>query len=558
MGKILVLGNNPDCNWIASLSDNVFLQIPSLSLGEEGEKRMCRFILSNISEDIDVCVIDVDSITNPELCLVFAMALRLSIFDLHKASSMPLLFVTDATPDIFYGFKYSCIILTGSVYCETPENVEAALGVVKPLSAAGYKSHFLDIVKVLPSATEGRHSLANQWGADVLSRMVSGTITDNSRMQEARQSLYFKYVLALTLNPEIIQKLYNNEYTTVSSAQIEPINALGKKILLIDDEADKGWSTVLKQMLKGANVKTFCEQVPDYVSLSEEARHEIESEDYDIIFLDLRLNGIKEEDSKSPNEFSGMKILKKIKKLNKGTQVIMLTASNKAWNMKALLDEGADGYYIKESPEYAFSPKYSLNNAQSFRTGITKCFERSYLRKVAHDVKQFKKALAACDYEIDFVNRISAQLDVAYTLVSTARTQQQFAFAYISLEQIIEIISEELIYSEDYHFYIDENGEECLDWVILNGHSSSRTNYNWKDYPQWKKMCSLYYQLWKGKDSTFGEEIRFLIGKRNAFMHNDKAKLKETDINNKRIDIYSKDGFIRLFDMISKILNCAI
>jgi DNA-binding NarL/FixJ family response regulator len=32
----------------------------------------------------------------------------------------------------------------------------------------------------------------------------------------------------------------------------------------------------------------------------------------------------------------------------------MFTASNKAWNMKALLDAGADGYYIKESPENIF------------------------------------------------------------------------------------------------------------------------------------------------------------------------------------------------------------
>ena len=41
-------------------------------------------------------------------------------------------------------------------------------------------------------------------------------------------------------------------------------------------------------------------------------------------------------------------------------------------------------------------------------------------------------------------------------------------------------------------------------------------------------------------------------------MHNDKVKLKKADINNIKMDLYSKDGFIRLFKMISKILTCAL
>lgn len=72
------------------------------------------------------------------------------------------------------------------------------------------------------------------------------------------------------------------------------------------------------------------------------------------------MNGVQEEKVLSPNEFSGMKILKAIKAANQGIQVIMFTASNKAWNMKALLDAGADGYYIKESPEFAFPNSYSV------------------------------------------------------------------------------------------------------------------------------------------------------------------------------------------------------
>ena len=82
------------------------------------------------------------------------------------------------------------------------------------------------------------------------------------------------------------------------------INAAGKKILLIDDEADKGWSDVLKQMLNGSTFKTIKEQAADYSSLSEAAQDEIESGNYDLIFLDLRMNGVQEEGKVRPEDFS--------------------------------------------------------------------------------------------------------------------------------------------------------------------------------------------------------------------------------------------------------------
>ena len=69
MGKILVLGNNNYNTWIQSVQNACYIQMPSgFSLGEYGEMELCQFVLSNFSESIDACVIDVDSIANPELC----------------------------------------------------------------------------------------------------------------------------------------------------------------------------------------------------------------------------------------------------------------------------------------------------------------------------------------------------------------------------------------------------------------------------------------------------------------------------------------------------------
>ena len=556
--NILLLGNELSQERMSGMSNIIFKPLNTFQLGEKGEKEMFDNISSCIPSNVDAIIIDVDSTKTPDACLSYALAIRLSLHEKKEAALAPIIFMSSLTPDIFKNSPYSTLLQTKGISFETPLYTPTAVELIEPLTAKDYRPFFLDLIKVKPNSTEGRHSIANQWGADVLSRIVLGTETDNALIKQARQSLYFKYVLALTLSEDAILSLSIGESTSEETEKLTTINATGKKILLIDDEADKGWSDVLKQMLNGSSFKTIKEQAADFSSLSEEAQNEIKYGNYDLIFLDLRMNGAQEEGKVRPEDFSGMKILKSIKELNKGTQVIMFTASNKAWNMKALTDAGADGYYIKESPEYAFPFKYSISNTKSFCNNIKKCLERSYLKDIASKVKAYNKELSNSNYDVKFINQVSVQLDVAYTLISTAITQQQFAFAYISLEQILEIISEELIVLDNYQYVIDETQEECKDWILFSGKCRSRTNYNCKDYPQWKKICSLYYQLWNGKDSTFGEEIHFLIEKRNAFMHNDKEKLEKADINNKEMDIYSKDGFIRLFKMISQILTCAL
>lgn len=556
--NILLLGNELSQERMSGMSNIIFKPLNTFQLGEKGEKEMFDNISSCIPSNVDAIIIDVDSTKTPDACLSYALAIRLSLHEKKEAALAPIIFMSSLTPDIFKNSPYSTLLQTKGISFETPLYTPTAVELIEPLTAKDYRPFFLDLIKVKPNSTEGLHSIANQWGADVLSRIVLGTETDNALIKQARQSLYFRYVLALTLSEDAILSLSIGESTSEETEKLTTINATGKKILLIDDEADKGWSDVLKQMLNGSSFKTIKEQAADFSSLSEEAQNEIKYGNYDLIFLDLRMNGAQEEGKVRPEDFSGMKILKSIKELNKGTQVIMFTASNKAWNMKALTDAGADGYYIKESPEYAFPFKYSISNTKSFCNNIKKCLERSYLKDIASKVKAYNKELSNSNYDVKFINQVSVQLDVAYTLISTAITQQQFAFAYISLEQILEIISEELIVLDNYQYVIDETQEECKDWILFSGKCRSRTNYNCKDYPQWKKICSLYYQLWNGKDSTFGEEIHFLIEKRNAFMHNDKEKLEKADINNKEMDIYSKDGFIRLFKMISQILTCAL
>jgi CheY-like chemotaxis protein len=367
------------------------------------------------------------------------MAIRLSILDIKSAALSPILFISRATQDILIGYKYSPIILTGSIVFDLPENASDALEVMEPLSPSEYKTKFLDVIKIIPNATEGRHSLANQWGADVLSRIVVGNETNNELIKKARLSLYFRYVRALSLGTNDIENIIQGVELPSTPTSLKKIDATGKKILLIDDEADKGWGDVLCKMLPNSEFKTIQEQVPDYEHLSNDAKKEIESGKYDLIFLDLRMNGVAEEDTLRPDDFSGMKILKAIKEQNKGNQVIMFTASNKAWNMKALLDAGADGYYIKESPEYTFPASYSDSNARELCTSITQCLDNGYLRNVYLKVKKIKELIQDSQCFSNRTDELLGSIDIAYDLLAKSNAKQEYkAYSYLQLFLVIE------------------------------------------------------------------------------------------------------------------------
>ena len=550
MEKILVLGNEQTKKWSESISDSLFLQMPIFSLGEDGERKLCEWVINNIPNDCKAVVVDIDEISNPELCIAFAMALRLSVLDIHSSALSPILFVSRATQDILTGYKYSPIILTGSIAFDQPDNVSDALEVMEPLSPGEYKTRFLDIIKIIPNATEGRHSLANQWGADVLSRIVVGDETNNELIKKARLSLYFRYVRALSLGTKDIEDIIQQVETPYAPTSFKNIEATGKKILLIDDEADKGWDDVLRKMLPNAEFKTIQEQVPDYDSLSEDAKKTIESGKYDLIFLDLRMNGVTEEDTLSPNDFSGMKILKAVKEQNKGNQVIMFTASNKAWNMKALLDAGADGYYIKESPEYSFPILYSESNAREFCASIEQCLKNGYLRKVYHKIKRIKQLIQESNCYGDRTDEILGSIEIAYKLLSKSNQQKEYnAYAYLQLFLIIEEYAKNPLL-----FDLTETG-----LYLYNGETRFRilkdkeTKGKETSYQSVISMKNGHYTLEKGKYVGRFLETNFLISAllmfkfgeanaaayqwtkinemRNGCAHPDKANLKSADFH---------------------------
>lgn len=562
MEKTVLLGNRASIE-LANKINAELIEVPDLYDSELGA--INDFVISNLRQEFRILVIDADNFQRCEVALAIGMYMRFSFTELGVNALNPIVVVSDKSLKTFLNIKtYSQLFLTPNFYFQSRQ--EVILDAVIPLKVERYQEDFLDYVHVLAGAETGRHSLANQWGANVLYNLLDVEKScSNPHLNSASKSLYFKYVYAKSIN--VADFLAGGKQSQFEVERLQPIDAKDKRILLIDDEADKGWSDILGKLIITTNrIKIFNRKINSYKELDKEIRQGIEQDIFDLVFLDLRINGLDEESIYNPNHFSGMKILKRIKQENVGIQVIMLTASNKAWNLKALLDEGADGYYMKESPEYGFSEKFSEANTIVLCDTIKKCLERQYLKNIYASIKQIGKDIekktkdkADLDYRT-FLKEILTQIKLAFEMENlcdptdnTDEGKRKFAYAYITLYQVIEQINKKMVVKDNNGVWRlgGINGTTAAGWSDdLKSYYSIKEKGNDWSYPEWMKMASLIKNYWNLNDNNLIKDIRGFIKRRNAFIHDDKDELKS-----KYADIFTPEAFKNLFVCINKLMN---
>ena len=198
-----------------------------------------------------------------------------------------------------------------------------------------------------------RHQITNEWGAYKLAytARLFNLLPIIEEKQPASKTIYFKY-----LKRKMLENSSNTEGISTPSQSVSTI-----KYLLIDDNHDKGWSSVFDAIFQQVDTQLGIVAYQNIAQINEnitiaitEIIAEIEDKKYQGVLLDLRLTNEDDKPDKGNTEilnFSGGKILKALKDKYPFLPVIMVTASNKAWNMQQLLDAGADGYFIKEDPE---------------------------------------------------------------------------------------------------------------------------------------------------------------------------------------------------------------
>lgn len=518
---------------IARSIDGEFIKVNASALNDsklrETDKLIHDFMTNVFCHEVRMLVLDLDA--DPQLYMRVALHFRLSDFMIGRSKYSPIIFISDRTLDKVLKYSpESQIFMTESVYMCRRSDLSVRLNLFRPLDDNTYIIDFLERISI-PTPEGSNHSIANQWGASRLFMILNrGNVPKDTfkDFQDIHKELYFKYV---------IHRITTGYEATVSKNDAFRIRgASGKHILLIDDEANKGWAKTISALFPFSRFNSkedvISERVMDYDSLSEAAKMKIEHGIYDLILLDLRLGGITEDDSVIPEEMSGYKVLRRIKALNRGVQVIVMTASNKAWNLKAIMapkdcpDEGADGYFVKESPEYEFSDALSSANLHSFISDIESCFEKGFLRDYWSLIKSLSRST-------DFMVEVAKQLEISYNMTANAKTEEGYHYAYLALYLVLEIISSELTKwipnigdtKLDSKLLQLDNGELCRAIVYPKG---EEVIYRQKPFahhivkgtfPQKDKLAAIYLQLGRNQDHGMLFITEQLVSIRNAIIH---------------------------------------
>lgn len=554
MGRIYILGSKDDTTWAGGVGELVTVPVMTVNDSAEIHDFVCTAFTS--APDDGRVVIDLDVI-DPALALTIAMHIRLSVQDIRQRAFMPLLFVSCLPLQSFlrYGECSQLFLTAGTAFC-SPEDVALEVQAVTGLTVANYVTAFLDKIHIRPDATIGRHSMANQWGADVLYRLVcQDTPAETDEIVKAKKKLYYKYVYLQTAG---IQEALGNTGREDYHRGSMLLEASEKRILLVDDEAGRGWRDVLGKWMHLCRVFDVEDRrIAGYDDLRKDIREKIEKDYYDLYLLDLRLLGNEEDAVYDAAAFSGMKVLKKIKEQNRGNQVIVMTASNKAWNMKALIDAGADGYYIKESPEQQLPLSFSKANFESFKSDVVRALNQGYKRRLCRDMEQLAGAIqSSTRLAGDWADELVSILHSSLRQFLPAKTGPEFAFSYLNLYQAFEVLC---------RHYITEDGTDG--WLIDNRYELKKYDTKTKGseikplgriipgetkHPSiHDRLLGIYVELCKGEDVKFDSKNLWpAIWRRNAFVHNLEKESQYPE--NKKI--YNEKGYRALFETLRKLL----
>ncbi len=279
-----------------------------------------------------------------------------------------------------------------------------------------------------------------------------------------------KYIASYDYLPDNFKKEFDSQIYLKYLRQKNPLNELaGKtivstpiekqtKTLLIDDEAIKGWKYFYSSLFNNFSKKIEFED--SGIDFKNAERSELISMVVskitefmpDIILLDLRLHDSDFGEGVEPEKITGIEILERIKEINRGIQVIITTASNKAWNFDIAKQKGAYDFIIKDGFE---SIENSIKNLiSSILIGSKRAF---FLKDVDQKLSNLRD-LASVNYhlnDLDDENKkeneikedkirkiINSNIHISFELLDTSYKlpykEKHIAYSYLQLFLLIE------------------------------------------------------------------------------------------------------------------------
>lgn len=310
------------------------------------------------------------------------------------------------------------------------------------------------------------HSIANEWAIYRWAKTLNISDSEIEKITERVQNdLYFKYLQAL--NPISPSSIISDEELKI------PFSGNVPKILYVDDEADKGWYEIFCNILYDNNEFDFSYLGDELKNISKNEIIELvfnnvvgkgidlnsKNAIIDIVLLDFRLHQL-DFDETNIKEITGYKILKKIKEYNPGIQVIVISATNKIWNLQALQEAGVNGFILKENVENSQDINFTNSSIKSFVENINNAVSLVFLKDVYSKFITIKSNILELDsltnVSSDIYISISNFLDISFNLLKQVlRNEKYLNYSFIQLFLIVELIASNELFIEENNDYVE-------------------------------------------------------------------------------------------------------
>jgi len=380
---------------------------------------------------------------------------------------------------------------------------------LKNLTSKEYQNSFLNLINIEPPENSTSHNIANEWAiyrwAEFL-KVESKSIQSNNN--KINSMLYFKYLLA------------KNPIKKDRAIGCKRVKNSGK-ILYIDDEWKNGWSDIFESYFnKSSNIdfETFEYEFKDknIFQVGIDIQKMVEECNPDLVILDLRLieNDHRNINREDISNYTGIKILEDIKKINQGIQVLMLTATSKSTILDKLYEYDILGYIKKEHPlDKHISTKDNLNKLAYL---VDMGLEKSYLKEIWCIQNSILK--------LDLSNEIKFEVTSVFEILDSGM-DKRYTYAMLSIFQSLEEIN---------NIYINDKTGRWID---------NNREIEVKRYTKPKILEILYKRL---ELNDFNNDI------------DDIAKMRKDAIHPPQKSIYkkpTKENILTWFKMLETILE---
>lgn len=361
----------------------------------------------------------------------------------RRVGMLPMFLIgTETLEEVMKISDYSGALRTPAIRL-LPYSREKVMEVVKECNdgkypgLATYEAYSSKAAIPVPGNYPSHHSITSEWSLYKWSKALEITSSIDVRVE---RNLYYRYVMSLseTVSPHSVS-LNRPPYDKKES----------RRILVVDDEGEKGWNALYKKLFEPyKNIKLASLDGFDYSSGSrsellksvKEALTPMALEYTQLVILDIRLL---QDDFYKSDGYSSFEIIRELQSYNKGIQVIVVTASNKIWNHQFFIESGAYACITKEAIGDGNVSEKKLN--EILQKSLEAIEIGEYLRKIANLDDEIKKKIKEYlgkwtdDKRKRLLLRVEKQLDMIWNLLMNYRYNSKYLeYAYLACYQILE------------------------------------------------------------------------------------------------------------------------